>query len=142
MKACKIIRGGEQFRGSQGLNYFAGVSAESAGSEGICMHLLEMQPGAVAKAHYHEAHETAIFVLQGRIELAHGQDLEHVDLAEAGEFAYIPSGVPHRPCNPTGTGGQSPDRADRSERAGKCSPVADAARTSKVSSAKKMSKPV
>ena len=102
MKACKIIRGGEQFRGTQGLNYFAGVSAESAGSEGICMHLLEMPPGAVAKAHYHEAHETAIFVLQGRIELAHGQDLEHVDLAEAGDFAYIPSGVPHRPCNPTG----------------------------------------
>jgi uncharacterized RmlC-like cupin family protein len=102
MKICKIIRGGEQFRGKQGLDYFAGISAETAGSEGICMHLLTMPPGATAKAHYHEAHETAIFVLEGMIELTHGANLEHVDRGHAGDFAYIPTGVPHRPRNPTG----------------------------------------
>lgn len=102
MKDCKIIRGGARFRGKQGLDYFAGVSAETAGSEGICMHLLVMPAGSTARAHYHETHETAIYMLEGVTEFAHGSDLEHVERVEAGDFVYIPAGVPHRPCNPTG----------------------------------------
>ena len=65
MKQCKVIRGGAAFHGKQDLDYFAGVSAESADAEGICMHLLVMPPGASAKPHYHEAHETAIYQLEG-----------------------------------------------------------------------------
>ncbi|MFI0849675.1 cupin domain-containing protein [Mesorhizobium sp. IMUNJ 23232] len=102
MKACKIIRSGEQFRGKQGLDYFAGISAETAGSEGICLHLLTMPPGAKATAHYHQAHETAIFMLEGTIELAHGPNLQQVDRGQAGDFVYIPAGVLHQPRNPTG----------------------------------------
>ena len=86
---CKVIRGGGGFHGKQGLDYFAGVSAESAGSQAICMHMLVMPPGAEAKPHYHEAHETAIFMLE---------DLDHV---KQGDFVYIPAGVPHQPFNPT-----------------------------------------
>ena len=41
---CKVVRGGGQYKGKQGLDYFAGISAESAGSEAICMHLLVMPP--------------------------------------------------------------------------------------------------
>jgi uncharacterized RmlC-like cupin family protein len=65
---CVVIRAGKPFSGLQGLSYFEGISAESAGSLGLCMHLLEMPPGAEAKPHLHEAHETAILVLdaQGR----------------------------------------------------------------------------
>lgn len=102
MAECKVIRrGGGTYHGKQGLDYFAGVSAESAGSNGICMHLLEMPPGAMAKPHYHEAHETAIFMLEGTAEFRHGPKLEHVDRVSAGDFIYIPAGVPHQPYNPT-----------------------------------------
>jgi uncharacterized RmlC-like cupin family protein len=101
VRECRLIRGEVAFRGKQGLDYFAGVSAESAGSEGICMHLLEMPPGASAVPHYHEAHETAILVLEGRAEMRHGPNLEHVMRTEAGDFVYIPAGVPHQPYNPT-----------------------------------------
>jgi len=38
MDECRLIRGGAGFHGKQGLDYFAGVSAESAGSRAICMH--------------------------------------------------------------------------------------------------------
>ena len=102
MKKCKVIRGGEGFRGKQGLDYFAGVSAESAGAEGICMHLLVMPPGGKAKPHYHEAHETAIFMLEGSTSFHHGPNLEFVDVVNEGDFVYIPAGVPHQPFNPTG----------------------------------------
>ena len=101
MQTCKVVRGGEGYRGKQGLDYFAGISAESAGSKAICMHLLVMPPGAEAKPHYHEAHETAIFMLEGVTEFRHGPHLENVDRVEAGDFVYIPAGVPHQPYNPT-----------------------------------------
>jgi uncharacterized RmlC-like cupin family protein len=98
---CRLIRSGEGFRGKQGLDYFAGISAESTGSKAICMHQLEMPPGASAQPHYHEAHETTIFVLEGVAEMRHGPDLEHVMVTGAGDFVYIPAGVPHQPYNPS-----------------------------------------
>ncbi|WP_421725288.1 cupin domain-containing protein [Bauldia sp.] len=98
---CRFIRGGEAFRGKQGLDYFSGISAETAGAKGLCMHLLEMPAGAEAKPHYHEAHESAIFVLEGSAAMRHGPNLEHTDHVSAGDFIYIPAGVPHQPFNPT-----------------------------------------
>jgi uncharacterized RmlC-like cupin family protein len=103
MAECRLIRGGTGFRGKQGLDYFSGVSAESAGANGICMHLLEMPPGVAANPHYHDAHETAIFVLEGSGEMRHGPELEEVMSFQAGDFVYIPAGVPHQPYNPTGS---------------------------------------
>src|SRR5438105_13897290 len=102
MEMCKIVRGGEQFHGKQGFEYFSGISAESAGSKAICMDLLVMPPGAESKPHYHAAHETAIYMLEGAAEFRHGPKLEHHDRVKAGDFIYIPAGVPHQPFNPTG----------------------------------------
>ena len=101
MKTCKVVRGGEGFLGKQGLNYFSGISAESANADAICMHMLVMPPGASAKPHYHEAHETAIYMLEGVTEFRHGPNLEFTDRVEQGDFVYIPAGVPHQPYNPT-----------------------------------------
>jgi uncharacterized RmlC-like cupin family protein len=67
------------------------------------MHLVEIRPGASARPHYHEAHETAIFMLEGTTEMRHGPHLEQVIRVEEGDFLYIPAGVPHQPYNPTGT---------------------------------------
>lgn len=102
MAECKVIRGGGAgFHGKQGLDYFAGISAESAGSTGICMHMLVMPPGAEAKPHYHENHETAIYQIEGSGAFRHGPNLEFLDYVEAGDYVYIPAGVPHQPFNPS-----------------------------------------
>ena len=103
MKECRIIRGdaGAGYRGKQGVDYFAGVSAESSGSEGLCLHLLVLPPGTEARPHLHENHESAIYVLEGSASMRHGPDLEHVDTLSAGDFVYIPAGMPHQPFNPT-----------------------------------------
>ena len=102
MAECKVIRSGAAFHGKQGLDYFAGVSAQTAGATGICMHLLAMPPGAVAKPHYHAAHETAIYQLEGSTSFRHGPNLEFTDVVNEGDYVYIPAGVPHQPFNPTG----------------------------------------
>jgi uncharacterized RmlC-like cupin family protein len=97
---CKVVRTDEIYEGKQGLSYFAGVSAERTGSQGICMHLLRMPPGARARAHLHESHETAIYMISGRAAMWYGERLElHLEVG-AGEYLYIPAGVPHLPYNP------------------------------------------
>jgi uncharacterized RmlC-like cupin family protein len=97
MEKCKVVRGGDHYHGKQGLDYFSGISSESAGSKAICMHLLLLPPGTEAKPHFHHAHETAIYVLEGAAEFRHGQQLEFTEQVEAGDFIYIPAGVPHQP---------------------------------------------
>ncbi len=97
---CIIVRGEDGFEGVQGLTYFAGISAENVGAKAICMHLLKMPPGARAKAHLHDNHETAIYLIEGRAAMWYGENLEqHLEM-QAGEYLYIPAGVPHLPYNP------------------------------------------
>ena len=98
-----MIRGGKPFSGRQGLSYFEGISAESAASEGLCMHLLEMPPGAEALPHLHEAHETAILVLKGRARMRYGEGLADELEVSTGDFLYIPAGMPHLPLNASET---------------------------------------
>lgn len=98
--ACPIVRPLESYAGLQGLNYFGGISAQNVGAQALCMHLLKMPPGARAKAHLHENHETAIYLITGKAAMWYGPNLEHHLEMNAGEFLYIPAGVPHLPYNP------------------------------------------
>ena len=66
------------------------------------MHVLTMPPGAPAKAHLHENHETAIYVLSGEVDTWYGERLENHVLVKAGDLFYIPAGVPHLPANRSG----------------------------------------
>jgi uncharacterized RmlC-like cupin family protein len=99
---CHLIRPESSYEGKQGLSYFAGIAAETVGSSGICMHLLTMPPGARAKAHMHENHETAIYVLSGEVHTWYGDRLEQYIVVKAGDLFYIPAGVPHLPANLSG----------------------------------------
>ena len=100
---CRVIRPDDAYAGQQGLIYFAGVSTETVGSHGICMHLVRIPPGARANAHLHEQHETAIYVLSGEVEMWYGEQLEQHLIVRAGEFLYIPANMPHQPFNPGAT---------------------------------------
>ena len=83
----------------QNLPYFIGISAETAGSKGISMHLATIPPGASAEPHSHPDHETAIYLIKGQIETRYGEELKHVVVHETGDFIFIPPGVPHQPRN-------------------------------------------
>ena len=83
----------------QRLPAFVGISDETAGSSGIGMNLVIIPPGTAADPHYHDGFETAIFLLSGRVETRYGEDLRHTCVNEAGDFLYIPAGVPHQPRN-------------------------------------------
>ena len=98
-QTCQVFRATETYTGKQGLEYFAGISAESAGSRAICMHLLTIPPGGRAKAHMHANHESAVFVISGESQMWFGDKLENMLIVKAGDMVYIPAGVPHLPAN-------------------------------------------
>jgi len=102
-KTCRVVKAGAEFVGKQGLQYRPGISAESAGSGGLHLQMVVLPPGAWAKAHKHEAHETAIYVLSGLSAMWFGPSLEeHVEVG-AGDYLYIPADMPHQPYNPSAT---------------------------------------
>jgi uncharacterized RmlC-like cupin family protein len=100
---CRVLRAGASFIGKQGFSYAPAISAESVGASRIHMQLLTMPPGGRAKAHKHEAHETAIYVLSGEGAMYYGDRLEHHLVSGPGDFVYIPANVPHLPYNTSQT---------------------------------------
>ncbi|MFI5281966.1 MAG: cupin domain-containing protein [Candidatus Dormibacterales bacterium] len=100
---AQVTSRGETYEAKQGIAFFAGVSSETSGATGLCMHLLEIPPGGRAHAHRHESHETAIYVIGGAAIVYSGPGLRFRQLAKAGDFVYIPAGVPHLPVNASQT---------------------------------------
>jgi len=98
---CKVVLTGEPYVGKQGFNYLPALSAETVGARGIHMQLLTIPPGARARAHKHEGHETAIYAISGISTMYYGERLEKEMTIRAGEFLYIPANMPHLPFNPS-----------------------------------------
>ena len=92
-----VVRGGELYRGKQGLDYRPGVSAETVGSRALWLGSVTLPPaGGRTKAHIHEQHESAFYMISGEeVEVYTGEQLEHRDVAHAGDYLYFPAGVPH-----------------------------------------------
>jgi uncharacterized RmlC-like cupin family protein len=83
----------------QQLPNFEGISAKTAGSKHLCMHLVVIPPGGKAVAHYHDGYETVIYIIQGKAETRYGENLEQSTINEAGDFLFIPPNLPHQPVN-------------------------------------------
>ncbi len=83
----------------QKLPYFVGISGATAGTTGLSMHLVVIPPGATAAPHFHQGFETGIYVLEGQVETRYGKALEKSIINQAGDFLFIPSGVPHTAIN-------------------------------------------
>jgi uncharacterized RmlC-like cupin family protein len=98
---CRVVRPGGGYEGKQGLSYSAGISAETAGARGLCLHTLVIPPGGRARAHLHAHHESAIYMVSGKSEVWSGEGLAHHEVLGAGDFILIPAGVPHLPGNPS-----------------------------------------
>ena len=84
---------------TQRLPYFIGVSADTVGARGLSMHMVVIPPGARAQPHMHQGYETAIYVLEGRVETRYGAQLSESVISEAGDFLFVPPDVPHEAIN-------------------------------------------
>ena len=99
VSTCRVIRSVEPYQGKQGPLYAGGISAESVGAQAIWLGEINMPPGGRTKAHFHQEHETAIYVVSGEVDLWYGEDLSQHEIARAGDYIYIPAGVSHVAVN-------------------------------------------
>ncbi|MGD8931230.1 MAG: cupin domain-containing protein, partial [Chromatiales bacterium] len=83
----------------QKLPNFVGVSGHTVGAKQLSMNLVVIPPGGRARPHHHQGFESAVYVLEGRVETRWGPKLEHSIITEAGDFLFIPPDVPHQPIN-------------------------------------------
>lgn len=102
-KQCVLVAAAEAAEGRTGVTYAAGISAASAGARALCLQLASLPPGARSRAHQHDEHESAAYVIEGEMEMWFGEQLEHHLAARAGDFIYIPDGLPHLVLNPSAT---------------------------------------
>ncbi|MEM8971818.1 MAG: cupin domain-containing protein [Pseudomonadota bacterium] len=97
-----VVSPGETYVGKQGFTYGAGASQETVGARQVCMNVLPMPPGAVAKAHYHEQIETIAYLLEGDCTVYYGEGLAKHVAVRQGEQCFVDADVPHAPRNESG----------------------------------------
>jgi len=94
-----VIRGGENWRGWNGIKYRTGLSAKNVGSGKLSMNVATIPPGGVAAAHIHVDFEVMLYILKGRVRHEYGAGLRRTVENEAGDFIYIEPGIPHEVFN-------------------------------------------
>jgi len=103
MRTVRAVRPDKAVTTRQRLPYFIGISGATAGSTGLSMHLIAIPPGGRSEPHSHQHHETAIYVLEGRVETRYGPGLVSSVVSEPGDFLFIPPGEPHVAINLSAT---------------------------------------
>lgn len=98
-----VIRGSENCRGWNGIQYKLGMSAKNVGSTKLSMNVATIPPSGVAYAHIHVGFELMLYILQGRVRHEYGPGLRKVVENKAGDFIYIEPGVPHEVFNMSDT---------------------------------------
>ncbi len=93
------VRPEAAYTARQKIPIFSGISDKTAGSSGLSLYRIEIPPGGQGEPHVHRGFETAIYLLQGRVETRYGEGLAESVVNEAGDFVYIPAGLPHQPIN-------------------------------------------
>ncbi len=93
------VRPGDEFTTKRNLNYFPGLSENTAGTQNFSMMLVRIPPGGKAEPHYHEGFEAGIYILEGKVDNLYGEGLKESVVTEKGDFLFIPPGVPHQPVN-------------------------------------------
>ena len=93
------LRPDREIMTKQRLPYFVGISGQTVGASDLSMHLVVIPPGARAEPHLHVGYETGIYVLEGTVCTRWGADLENEVVSQAGDFLFVPPGVPHEAIN-------------------------------------------
>jgi uncharacterized RmlC-like cupin family protein len=95
-----VVRGGAKYRAEQGSDYEPGVSAETVGSKALFLGIVTLPAGKRTRAHVHERHETALYMLSGaECGLWTGDQLQYHEVVRPGDYIYIPANVLHVAVN-------------------------------------------
>jgi uncharacterized RmlC-like cupin family protein len=94
-----VVRGGENCRSWNNIQYRAGLSAKNTPARKLSMNVATIAPGGVAYAHIHVDFDVMLYILHGRVRHEYGAGLRQSIENQAGDFIYIEPGVPHEVFN-------------------------------------------
>jgi uncharacterized RmlC-like cupin family protein len=96
----RVVRGKDSYESKQGSVYTPGISKETVGSNALFLGVVTLPPGKRTKAHVHERHESAFYLLSGdKVELWTGDRLQHCEVVHVGDYLFIPANVAHVAVN-------------------------------------------
>lgn len=95
-----VIPGAASYTSQQGSVYSPGISKETVGCETLFLGVVTLPPGQRTKAHLHERHDSAHYMLSGdEVEFYTGDELEDRQVSHPGDYIFTPAGVPHVAVN-------------------------------------------
>lgn len=91
----KVIKPGADRDVPRGVVGGAEISQATAGAERIYMGVFRVPAGARSRAHYHEACESTVYMITGRLLVRWGERLEQELTLEPGDLVYVPPRETH-----------------------------------------------
>jgi uncharacterized RmlC-like cupin family protein len=91
----KVVKPGPDRDLPRGVVGGSEVSQATTGATNIYMAVLRVPPGARSRPHYHEACESAVYMLSGSLAVKWGDRLEHELTLEHGDLVYVPPRETH-----------------------------------------------
>lgn len=92
----KLVKATEEERDvPRGVVGGAEISQATTGALNIYMGIFRVPAGSRGRPHYHDACESALFMISGSIEIRFGDQLEEALRVDAGDMLYVPPRETH-----------------------------------------------
>ena len=91
----RVVKPGADRETPRGIVGGAEISQATVGASNIYMGRYRVPPGSRSRPHYHDACESALYMLSGGIRVVWGDHLEQAVELEAGDMLYVPPRVTH-----------------------------------------------
>jgi uncharacterized RmlC-like cupin family protein len=91
----KVVKPGPEHGTARGVVGGSEVSAATVGAEALFMGVFRVPPGARSRAHFHDACESACFMLSGRMRIRWGDRLQDELVLEPHDLLYVPPRETH-----------------------------------------------
>jgi uncharacterized RmlC-like cupin family protein len=98
----KIVRGNNldpNTPQTPGMTRAAAITHAATGATKLWAGTVKVDPYAKTGPHHHGELETVLYIIKGHARMRWGDHLEYADIAEAGDFIYVPPFVPHQEIN-------------------------------------------
>jgi uncharacterized RmlC-like cupin family protein len=82
-----------------GMTRAAAITHAATGASKLWAGTVKVNAHAKTGPHHHGELETVLYVVRGRVRMRWGDQLDYTDIAEAGDFIYVPPFVPHQEIN-------------------------------------------
>lgn len=92
----RVVKPSEQERATpRGVVGGAEISQATTGATNLYMGVFRVPAGARSRPHYHDACESAVYMLSGRLEIRWGDHLEQTVAIGPGDMVYVPPKETH-----------------------------------------------